>query len=331
MAIEPFPFKREFIPDPVAIWNKILSSPQPKIKYIDRVTFPQPTKKYHYRYGKHPAVIITQSDEYSCNILSDFFTESVRLQANVVDYPSPLDYYSVNYSTIVEKAEQLRPVNSDQPLRYWVREAVYSLTKECTNFKIMVVKFLIEFFQVRVILDPSAGWGDRILGAAAAGALVYHGIDPNPALVEPYKDMIQFVSEQDPQNKLGPISPRFSLTCQDFLQVNLTPESYDCVLTSPPFYNYEIYSSAPGQSIQNRPTLDSWFTQFLVPYLTKAWMALVSGGYMILYISDVKTGQYTERMADYIRDNFKSEFLGILAICKENLKYGHPLWVWKKK
>jgi len=53
-----------------------------------------------------------------------------------------------------------------------VRERAYSSSKEwkeCTQFKPSLVVAVIQYFRATRVLDFSAGWGDRLTGAIAAG------------------------------------------------------------------------------------------------------------------------------------------------------------------
>jgi hypothetical protein len=62
-------------------------------------------------------------------------------------------------------------------------------------------------------------------------------------------------------------------------------EHFDLVLTSPPFFDLEIYVSDKAddrQSYKDHPTLDRWLHGFLFFSMKKAWAHLVDGGHMVL-------------------------------------------------
>jgi len=326
-AVEPFPYKREFM-NPDELWQNAISLTDIPLKVIrlnnDRV-WPSIPKNYRWQFMGYPLAFILPKTGYDqVNRLTDYFSEEVRLRANVYGCVSPLEYYRQNYSEVIDKAKELQEKYHDHPnFRFFIREAVYNLARECNNFKIDLTKYILMFFGSKKVLDPSAGWGDRLLGAAAAGVDSYYGIDPNPALREPYDEMIRFVQARGR-------GQNFTVLTEDFLKVEMDPESVDTVFTSPPFWNYEIYSSAPGQSIEGKSTVEDWQDNFLFPYLERAWRFLCRGGYMILYISDVRTGRYVGNMARYINQQLKGQFLGIIASASEDLTHGYPLWIWRK-
>jgi DNA modification methylase len=112
-----------------------------------------------------------------------------------------------------------------------------------------------------------------------------------------------------------------------------TQSNYDLVLTSPPYYNLEIYEdeSSKGQSIYKR-TLDQWFDDFLIPSLDKAVEALRDGGFMVININNIK-GQpdFVIRMVQTVSKRKDVEYLGNLpqwsGVAK---KSGQPIWIWRK-
>jgi 16S rRNA G966 N2-methylase RsmD len=211
----------------------------------------------------------------------------------------------------------------NMPFRHWLREAIYMLIPECTSFKISVTKAFLQYLGSSTVLDPSSGWGDRVLGAAAAGVEVYHGIDPNPLLRNSYDQILDFVRDHG-------VGENYMILTEDFLQVNLGDNQYDTVFTSPPFFDYEIYSEDEKQSITGRTTLQEWMTGFLYPYIAKAWSLLIPGGILGLYISDTRSGKYVENMYNYVIKNLKGTSLGIIAVADEKLNHAFPLWVWRK-
>ena len=85
-------------------------------------------------------------------------------------------------------------------------------------------------FQPKSILDFTCGWGGRLIGAVALNIPKYTGIDLNEDLRNPYKKMIKFF-------KMNRIEIKMIFA----LEVDYSRLEYDLVLTSPPYYNTEIY------------------------------------------------------------------------------------------
>lgn len=332
--IEPFPFKREFF-DPEELWtNAVLENPVvPRVvKLTDERSWPGIPKNFRWQFMGQPVAFVNPKTTYDLvDKLTDYFSEEARLSAHVHECPAPLDFYTSNYSQVITKARELQasdPQKKDS--RFYIREAVYHLTSECTTFKIATAKAVLKYFKSKKVLDPSSGWGDRILGAAAAGVTVYHGIDPNSALRSSYDQIIEFIAQRPPQNAMGPITDRFRILTDDFLEVKIQEGGYDTVFTSPPYFNWEVYSNEPGQSISGRSTVEEWTTGFLYPYLQKAWSGLCNGGHMLLYISDVRTGRYVANMSRYVNQQLRGQFLGIIGIVYDDMAYAYPLFCWRK-
>jgi len=324
---EPFPYKREFI-DPEALWQNAVNEQSAQIRLINP---PQGFGKWRtipqgvdWQFQGQPVGCVVVSDAYEkVNKLVDYFSEPARMHARRKGKPSPLEFYQTQYPNVIQKAQELAATDEHGlPFRHWIREAVYTMIPECTAFKISVTKAVFDYFGSKVVLDPSGGWGDRLLGAAAAGVPIYHAIEPNPNLIQPYTEMIEFVTAHNP-------NLRYAVVHEDFLKVNVQPETYDTIFTSPPFYDYEEYVHDPKQSIYSRPTLQDWKRNFFYPYLRKAWDALASEGYLILYISDTRD-KYTWDMYNFINKQLHGQFLGIIAVTTETYEYAYPIWVWRK-
>jgi 16S rRNA G966 N2-methylase RsmD len=322
-----FPYKREFI-DPEELWKNAVTQKTAQVKLI------QPPENFRgwrtlprgveWQFQGQPVGCVVSSTAYdTVNKLVDYFSEIARMKAKRKGKPSPIEFYETQYDTVFRKAQNLAASDtSGLPFRHWLREAVYTMVPECTTFKISVTKAIFEFFGSKVVLDPSGGWGDRLLGAAAAGVPVYHAVEPNPNLVQPYKEMIEFVKAHNP-------NLQYAVIHENFLNVQINPETYDTVFTSPPFFDYEEYVEDPKQSIYGRPTLQNWIQNFFHPYLRKAWNALASGGYFILYISDTRD-KYTWNMYNFISNQLQGQFLGVIAVTPETQTHAYPLWVWRK-
>ena len=87
------------------------------------------------------------------------------------------------------------------------------------------------------MLDPTAGWGGRMLGAWALG-IDYTGIDTNVNMKPAYDSMIEMLNSKTPAIFE---EPKLQMLWQSALDVDFSTLDYDFVLTSPPYVNLEIY------------------------------------------------------------------------------------------
>lgn len=328
-SIEPFPYKKEYL-NLEELWNNALTLDlvELRILNIPKINESRPKgwrslpNNIKWEFQGQLLAFVVHPDAYEkVNKLVDWFSEEPRMKAYRKDKLSPYEYYQQNYESVVIKANELAnlPGNQNKPFRHWLREAVYELVPECTTFKVSVTKALFKYLGSKVVLDPSAGWGDRVLGAAAAGVEAYHGVDPNPDLRSAYDNMLKFIN-----------NPNYCIITQDFLKMDFEPESYDTIFTSPPYFDYEIYSKDPNQSIEKRYTLDSWLKGFFYPYIRKAWNALAVGGYFTIYISDTRTGKYVMNMYNFINKTLHGNYLGVIPMTYEHLGHAYPIWIWRK-
>lgn len=335
--MEPFPYKKPDI-DANRLWNNAVNNDYANIRVFDGyLSKNQLPKNYDWVFNRKKVVAAVSSNSYQeVDSLTDYFTEEARMVANRALCISPYDYYRLNYDTIIEKAKFRKETDEvkNRTMRYYLENILYEDAAICSNFKISLTKCVAKYFKAKKILDPSAGWGDRMLGAAAAGVDCYHSIDPNPKLVKGYNEIINFLASK------GIKIENFTMCQADFLKVDLQNEGYDLVFTSPPFFDYEIYytgeeSENIKQSISNRGNINVWFNEFFKIYLDKSWKALAKGGHLVLYISDIPGGVFVNDMINYINNELKGKYLGVIAVCNlvnetDLASKPQPMWVWKK-
>jgi hypothetical protein len=125
-------------------------------------------------------------------------------------------------------------------------------------------------FKPKSILDFTMGWGGRLVGACALNIEKYIGIDNNQNLAAPYQKMKTFLNQHS--------KTEIDLYFKDALTVDYSKLDYDLVLTSPPYYNIELYSQTKEQSNEQ------WNNDFYIPIFQKTFQHLKKGGYYCLNI-----------------------------------------------
>lgn len=314
-----FPYKKKFHKNSATeIFNNLKNvSPEKEFLTIThkRPLPPKflPLKNATYKNGKYYILKFKYPDDYDkYHILSDLFIEDVRIRANVQGYLSPYDYWTQNQKPHLSLSEQ--------------REDVYHGTRETSQFKNTVAKFFYEHTANEIldgdtsklrIVDPSAGWGDRLLGALACGAKQYLGYDPNTALQNGYSEMMKLAPEVDANIVPSP-----------FETAELPKNHFHCCLASPPYFNFEVYSKSGDQSILNYDTEDAWLTKFATPMVSNIYDSLVSGGFFFLHLSDNKQFRLTRDVID-ICFNHGFKYLGAVFTV-EGKSFPKPVWIFKK-
>jgi hypothetical protein len=177
-----------------------------------------------------------------------------------------------------------------------------------------VVAYLAEkdkLKEVRV-LDACAGWGGRMIGAKSAESPSFAGVSPSVAgglrgeLVSP--SLKVHYTGIDPCAKtyeaLRAIRDELGLTNVTLInkpaEVALQQDlgTYDIALTSPPYYNLELYSDEPTQSVQ-AGGYQTWLDTFLKPVIQGVIRLGVK--YSCWSVKNFKTDKKYDLLDDVIR------------------------------
>lgn len=141
----------------------------------------------------------------------------------------------------------------------------YGLTKN-TMYRPHLAKMICDYYHPRLVLDPCAGWGGRMLGAIASGA-EYIAFEPN---TETYKHLLELAKFLQIDNRVHIYNEGAENINSDDFKVNL-------ILTSPPYFDLEIYCDEPTQSITGYDNYDAWLNNWLNPVVNKCLNSLVGG------------------------------------------------------
>jgi hypothetical protein len=154
---------------------------------------------------------------------------------------------------------------------------LFEIYRRCSGavvfFKPTIALNLYAHCKATHVLDPTAGWGGRILAAMASG-IAYTGIDTNVDLVPSINAMVADLKPPD--------TPPTVMIWQDALTVDFSTIDYDCVLTSPPYINLELYAHMPPFESKK-----AYYTNFLIPLITKCRDHIKRNGKVCFNISPV--------------------------------------------
>lgn len=170
-------------------------------------------------------------------------------------------------------------------------------------------------FMPRRVLDISAGWGGRLIGAMSQN-IDYIGIDSNKKLEPAYKKMIAEFSKES-KSKVKMIFKK----SQDVNYSSLKP--YDMIFTSPPYFELEKY-----EGMEDFKDDQDFIDKYWIPTITPAWQNLSKGGHLVLNMPEAMykpliplIGKYDKR----IRMPLQSRFA-----YKDSAKRFEYIYVWKK-
>lgn len=253
------------------------------------------------------------------NKFIDYFTFEERLNTigikgmNYWDFVSNTEYHNRPY---IKKM-----LDYQDGINYYV--ALYRIFKlHCGSIGLFSPVRAIDVlsqFGISSILDFCVGWGSCPVAASVLNIPSFIGIDTNKNLEQPYNNMIDLLV-----NELGSTTD-FRMIFDDAVTVDYSILDYDCVFTSPPYYNKELYSYC------NKRTEKEWDEEFYIPVIRNTFKYLKVGGY---YILNIPTKIYM---------NICIELLGEADIIMDMKKKCHPknrytnkdykehIYVWLKK
>lgn len=199
------------------------------------------------------------------------------------------------------------------------------------GFKPLVAKWLYCTYRPIIsILDFSAGWGGRCLGAMALG-IPYIGIDTNKDLRPAYERMVKEL-DSEPNSKS---KPKVTMRFQDAAATDFSKFKYDMVFTSPPYFKtvrpIEGYAHMPHYN--DRADFNA---RFLFPVVRSTYANLARGG---TYALNIPADMYDELQAAGIlppRLLAKHRLFLQPRFAKGNPKhpdtqYEEHIYVWKKE
>jgi hypothetical protein len=158
---------------------------------------------------------------------------------------------------VLEKVLVWNRKSHSTPYMSELRRGVYfctGLTKN-TMYRPHMAKSVAQHYNSKIVLDPCAGWGGRLLGTVAAGAR-YIGYEPN---VETYTNLTRLVKFLEIEDRVV----LYNLPAE-----KMGNHTYDTVLTSPPYFNLEVYGDGDGQSENYYKTYGEWRDLWLRPLIT---------------------------------------------------------------
>lgn len=163
-----------------------------------------------------------------------------------------------------------------------IRYAVYNYggVQGASNFRPTAAKSIIELLGGRRVLDPCMGFGGRLLGAIAAG-VDYVGIDPASKTIEGNRKLVDELR----RNGIDTHRADIVKACAEDVLGRRRFGRFDLVLTSPPYFDTEIYDSGPDQSAARYPTFSSWRRLFLHEMIRRSSLDLTDCGLMALNVS----------------------------------------------
>lgn len=320
------------------------------------------------RIGAPMLMALHARDYEKYNLISDYFIERERIRAYRGDDPlreTLYDYWLANRARITGDSREY-----DVKL---AREVLYREKLEVGTFRPTVAIGIFELARqyifshartVEWVLNPCAGWGDRLIGAMAYGVRGIVDVDPNPALGREYERIEQWAREmRNADETNASTSSRATTERRYFAQpfedvpehalrealreIGCTRGEFDLAIIAPPYFDLEVY--VPGhadQSIERYPTFERWYSEFLIPLILKSARVLRQGGVIALIINqspDARTNESARFLRRMIHDVNNAppymRYLGVVSYAevvaqrdqrRMHIRSPQPIWIWQK-
>ncbi len=152
----------------------------------------------------------------------------------------------------------------------------YGLSKS-TMYRPQMAKMVVANLGAKRVLDPCAGWGGRMLGSVAAGA-EYVAFEPNTQTYNGLMELVGFLG----------IGDRVRIINDSALEMEKYDiGKFDVVLTSPPYFDLEVYTDEDTQSIKGCDSYGMWVDRFLKPLIESGLEHLTEDGWSCWNVHNV--------------------------------------------
>ena len=155
-------------------------------------------------------------------------------------------------------------------------------TSKVTIYRPLLTKRIMNVFQPKKVLDVCVGWGGRMLGTSCVDGIEYIGIEP---CSKTFDGLIKIRDKLNLKNVTlynEPAEKRLPL---------LESGSFDLALTSPPYYNLEIYSEEETQSV-HYGSYENWKEHFLKPIVFGVLDKLKQNGKSCWSVKNIRTDKF---------------------------------------
>lgn len=181
-----------------------------------------------------------------------------------------------------------------------------------------VARDICQKYQLTVdskVIDPCAGWGERMLGVSCA-ANQYHCFEPSVKTAKGLHKLSDFIAL---------FRPSFAAKIYNIpFEDAIVPGKYDFAITSPPYYDSELY--APDEETQSHKrykTFDDWSEGFFIPMVKRVMDRLEYDGAFILNIGSRKYPLGKIVTSNRLRKDYGVRLLGNLLSGKGGLGKGN--------
>jgi 16S rRNA G966 N2-methylase RsmD len=166
-------------------------------------------------------------------------------------------------------------------------------------------------YKPTTVLDFCAGWGGAAVAASALSIPKYIGIELNNSLIQPYKQLTEFLKERS--------KTEVQMIFDSALNVDYSKLEYDFVFTSPPYYFIQKYEN--NTEYVSKKEMDS---AFYIPLFSNTYANLKPGGIYALNINKEIYENVCIKLFGPAHDSYPYKK------SKRQNNYNEIVYVWKK-
>jgi len=159
-----------------------------------------------------------------------------------------------------------------------------------TKYRAGMSKYIVKHYNAKRVFDPCIGWGGRMIGTLACSA-EYIGCDPD---TNTFRGLCAILDD------IGKTADIHNIPAETFVG-SLQSGSVDMILTSPPYYSLELYTTGE-QSVKENMSWESWIANWLRPLIIECLRVLTVDGTSCWSVKNFKIGSRLYPLADVVRD-----------------------------
>jgi hypothetical protein len=161
-----------------------------------------------------------------------------------------------------------------------------------TIYSPIMTKSIAKELDCRTVFDPCIGWGGRMVGITCLGKdHHYTGCEP---FTKTFKGLEGIVKDLGLENQVKLYNSPVETIIEE-----LDDKRFDMCLTSPPYFDLEVYSHEDTQSIKNYKTYEEWIDGFIKPIIE--FVCKNVDKYSCWSVKNIKTDKKYNLLDDVIR------------------------------
>ena len=161
-----------------------------------------------------------------------------------------------------------------------------------TIYSPIMTKSIIKELDCKTVFDPCIGWGGRMIGTTCLGE-EYHYTG-----CEPFTKTFTGLESMANDLNLGDQIDIYNQPVETMFDV-LREKRYDMCLTSPPYFDLEVYSHEETQSIKQYTSYEEWLNNFIKPIIE--FVCNQVDQYSCWSVKNIKTDKKYDLLEDVIR------------------------------